>query len=102
MKRQPNPNMAQRSSNSREEAMKASMYGAKKVADTLNSNKQTKKGKNTMAMHDKMEKKTPAKKAAGKKMMAKPAQATGMTAAQKKLPAFIQKSIMAKGKAKKK
>ena len=51
-------------------------------------------------MHDKMEKKTPAKKASGKKMMAKPAQAAGMTAAQKKLPAFIQKSIMAKNKKK--
>ena len=47
-----------------------------------------------MTMHGKMEKKTPAKKAASK--------ATGMTAAQKKLPAFIQKSIMAKNKAKKK
>ena len=93
MKKQPSPNMAQRSSNSREEAMKASMYGAKKVADTLNSSK---KGKNTMAT----------KKASAKKMMAKPAQAApkaaGMTAAQKKLPAFIQKSIMAKSKAKKK
>lgn len=47
------------------------------------------------------------KKASAKKMMAKPAakpaaKATGMTAAQKKLPAFIQKSIMAKNKAKKK
>jgi hypothetical protein len=46
------------------------------------------------------------KKASAKKMMAKPAQAApkaaGMTAAQKKLPAFIQKSIMAKNKAKKK
>ena len=96
MKKQTNPNMAQRSSNSREEAMKASMYGAKKVADTLSSSKQSKKGKNTMAT----------KKASAKKMMAKPAQAaskaTGMTAAQKKLPAFIQKSIMAKSKAKKK
>lgn len=82
------------------------MYGAKKVADTSNSSKQSKKGKNTMAMNGKMEKKTPAKKAAGKKMMAKPAQAAskdmGLTAAQKKLPAFIQKSIMAKNKAKKK
>lgn len=46
-------------------------------------------------MHGKMEKKTPAKKSAAKK-------ASGMTAAQKKLPAFIQKSIMAKNKAKKK
>jgi hypothetical protein len=46
------------------------------------------------------------KKASAKKMMAKPAtaapKAAGMTAAQKKLPAFIQKSIMTKGKAKKK
>jgi hypothetical protein len=49
------------------------------------------------------------KKASAKKMMAKPAKAaksapkaTGMTAAQKKLPAFIQKSIMAKKGAKKK
>jgi hypothetical protein len=46
------------------------------------------------------------KKASSKKMMAKPAKAApkaaGMTAAQKKLPAFIQKSIMAKNKAKKK
>jgi hypothetical protein len=46
------------------------------------------------------------KKASAKKMMTKPAQtaakATGMTSAQKKLPAFIQKSIMAKNKAKKK
>jgi hypothetical protein len=46
------------------------------------------------------------KKASAKKMMAKPAQAApktaGLTAAQKKLPAFIQKSIMSKGKAKKK
>jgi hypothetical protein len=96
MKKQPSPNIAQRSSNSREEAMKASMYGAKKVADTSNSSKQSKEGKNTMAT----------KKASAKKMMAKPAQAapkaTGMTAAQKKLPAFIQKSIMAKNKAKKK
>jgi hypothetical protein len=46
-----------------------------------------------MAMYDKMEKKTSAKKAPAKK-------ATGMTAAQKKLPAFIQKSIMAKSKKK--
>jgi hypothetical protein len=91
-----NPNMAQRSSNSREEAMKAAMYGAKKVADTSNSSTKNKKGKNTMAT----------KKASAKKMMTKPAQAApkaaGMTAAQKKLPAFIQKSIMAKNKAKKK
>lgn len=54
-----------------------------------------------MTMHgDKM------KKESAKKMMAKPAKAApkaaGMTAAQKKLPAFIQKSIMAKSKAKKK
>ena len=94
--KKPNPNMAQRSSNSREEAMKAAMYGAKKVADTSNSSTKSKKGKNTMAT----------KKASAKKMMTKPAQAaskaTGMTAAQKKLPAFIQKSIMAKNKAKKK
>lgn len=94
--KKPNPNMAQRSSSSREEAMKAAMYGAKKIADTSNSSKQSKKGKNTMAT----------KKASAKKMMAKPAQAApkaaGMTAAQKKLPAFIQKSIMAKNKAKKK
>jgi hypothetical protein len=97
MKKQPNPNMAQRSSNSREEAMKAAMYGAKKVSDTSSSSKQSKEGKNTMAT----------KKASAKKMMAKPAakpaaKDTGMTAAQKKLPAFIQKSIMAKNKAKKK
>jgi hypothetical protein len=49
-----------------------------------------------------MEKKTPAKKAAGKKMMAKPAKSAGMTAAQKKLPPFIQKAIAAKKAAKKK
>jgi hypothetical protein len=52
------------------------------------------KRKNNMAM----------KKASAKKMMAKPAKAApkaaGMTAAQKKLPAFIQKSIMGKGKKK--
>ena len=46
-----------------------------------------------MTMYGKMEKKTPSKKAAAKK-------ATGMTAAQKKLPAFIQKSIMGKNKKK--
>lgn len=44
------------------------------------------------------------KKASAKKMMAKPAKAAGMaagmTAAQKKLPAFIQKSIMGKNKKK--
>jgi hypothetical protein len=57
-----------------------------------------------MAMHEKMGKKTSAKK-----MMAKPAKAAkpvaktaGLTAGQKKLPAFIQKSIMAKKGAKKK
>ena len=44
-------------------------------------------------MHDKMEKKTSAKKAPAKK-------AAGMTAAQKKLPAFLQKSIMGKNKKK--
>ena len=48
-----------------------------------------------MAMYGKMEKKTSAKKAAAKK-------ATGMTAAQKKLPPFIQKAIAAKKSAKKK
>lgn len=48
-----------------------------------------------MAMYGKMEKKTPAKKAAAKK-------AAGMTAAQKKLPPFIQKAIAAKKSAKKK
>ena len=48
-----------------------------------------------MTMYGKMEKKTSAKKAPAKK-------AAGLTAAQKKLPAFIQKSIMAKNKAKKK
>lgn len=89
--------MAQRSSNSRAEAMKAAMSGAKKVTDVADTKTKSKKGKNTMAM----------KKASAKKMMAKPAakpaaKATGMTAAQKKLPAFIQKSIMAKNKAKKK
>ena len=96
MKKQLNPNMAQRNSNPREDAINTHMYGAKKINDTLNSSKQSKKGKNTMAM----------KKASAKKMMAKPAKAaakaTGMTAAQKKLPPFIQKSIMAKNKAKKK
>ena len=45
------------------------------------------------------------KKASAKKMMAKPAakpaaKTGGMTAAQKKLPAFIQKSIMGKNKKK--
>jgi len=56
-----------------------------------------------MAMYGKMEKKTPAKKAAGKKMMAKSAGKTaGMTPAQKKLPPFIQKAIAAKKAAKKK
>jgi hypothetical protein len=91
--KKPTPTMAQKSSNSRAEAITASMSGAKKVTDKSNTNK---KGKNTMAT----------KKASAKKMMAKPAQAApkaaGMTAAQKKLPAFIQKSIMAKNKAKKK
>ena len=48
-----------------------------------------------MAMYGKMEKKTPAKKGATKK-------ASGMTAAQKKLPPFIQKAIAAKKAAKKK
>ena len=47
-----------------------------------------------MAMHGKMEKKTPAKKGAAKK-------GAGMTSAQKQLPPFIQKAIAAK-KAKKK
>jgi len=47
------------------------------------------------------------KKASAKKMMAKPAakpaaKASGMTAAQKKLPPFIQKAIMSKKTAKKK
>ena len=46
------------------------------------------------------------KKAQPKKAMAKPAKATGatagMTAAQKKLPPFIQKAIAAKKSAKKK
>ena len=43
------------------------------------------------------------KKASAKKMMAKPAAKTGgMTAAQKKLPPFIQKAIMSKKTAKKK
>ena len=43
------------------------------------------------------------KKAPAKKMAAKPAaKAAGMTAAQKKLPPFIQKAIMAKKTAKKK
>jgi hypothetical protein len=64
----------------------------KEIIQKLNNLKQ--KGKNTMAM----------KKASAKKMMAKPAKAApkaaGMTAAQKKLPAFIQKSIMGKGKKK--
>jgi hypothetical protein len=95
--KKPPLSMAQKSSNSRAEAMKAAMFGAKKVADTSNTNTKSKKGKNTMAT----------KKASAKKMMAKPAakpaaKDTGMTAAQKKLPAFIQKSIMAKNKAKKK
>jgi hypothetical protein len=95
--KKPTLNMAQRSSNSRAEAMKAAMSGAKKVTDVADTKTKSKKGKNTMAM----------KKASAKKMMAKPAakpaaKATGMTAAQKKLPAFIQKSIMAKNKAKKK
>ena len=46
-------------------------------------------------MHGKMEKKTPAKKGAAKK-------GAGMTATQKKLPAFIQKAIAAKKASKKK
>ena len=48
-----------------------------------------------------MKKEYGAKKAAGKKMPAKKAaakKANGMTAAQKKLPPFIQKAIMNKKK----
>lgn len=91
MKKKPIPTMAQKSSASRAEAMSAAMSGAKMVTDNAGSN--IKKEKNTMA----------AKKASAKKMMAKPAaKGTGLTAAQKKLPAFIQKSIMAKKGSKKK
>lgn len=47
-------------------------------------------------------KKAPAKKATPAMKKAAPAASTGLTAAQKKLPPFIQKAIMSKkGKAKK-
>ena len=52
-----------------------------------------------------MKKKAVAKKAVAKKKaapVAAPAAANGLTPAQRKLPPFIQKSIMAKNKAKKK
>lgn len=94
LKRKPSPTMAQKSSNSRDEAMNAAMSGAKKITDV--SITKSKRGTNKMAP----------KKAPAKKMMNKTekpaAKASGLTAGQKKLPAFIQKSILAKKTAKKK